>query len=42
MIRSFLAAAVVIAGALGMGSDLMRTAWDAAHTAQVVVLPPNS
>ena len=41
MIRSFLAAAIVIAGALGMGSDLARTAWGAAHTAQIVVLPSN-
>ena len=42
VIRTALAAIVVAAGILGLGADLVHTAYGAAHTARVVVLPPAS
>jgi len=38
MFRTYLAAAVLLAGIVGLGSDLVQTAYGAAHTARVVVL----
>lgn len=39
MFRTYLAAAVLLAWMLGLGTDLVQTAYVAAHTARVVVLP---
>ena len=38
MIRSFLAYAVVVVGIVTLGADLAQTAYQADHTARVVVL----
>jgi hypothetical protein len=40
VIRSFLAAVVVLAGIVSLGADLAQTAYLAAQTAHTVVLPP--
>lgn len=40
--RSFLAVAVTAAAIAGLGIDLAQTAYTAAHTAQTVVLVPNT
>jgi hypothetical protein len=38
VIRSFLAYAVVVVGIVTLGADLAQTAYQADHTARVVVL----
>jgi hypothetical protein len=42
VIRNVLAAIVLAAGIIGLGSDLCHTAYDAARTARTVVLQPVS
>ena len=42
MIRSFLAYAAVIVGILTLGADLAQAAYQADHTARVVVLARTS
>jgi len=41
-VRSFVVVAVAAASIVGLGVDLAQTAYAAAHTAQTVVLVPNS
>lgn len=42
VVRSFVVVAVAAASILGLGVDLAQTAYAAAHTAQTVVLVPNT
>lgn len=39
MLRTVVATVIVVAGILGLGADLAHTAYAAAQTARVVVLP---
>lgn len=41
-VRSFLAVAIAVAAIAGLGVDLAQTAYSAAHTAQTIVLVPNT
>lgn len=41
-LQSYLAAAVVATTIAGLGIDLARTAYSAAHTAETIVLVPNT
>jgi hypothetical protein len=42
VVRTVLAAIVLAAGIIGLGTDLVHTAYTAAQTARIVVLPPTN